>query len=638
MTDPAPISSIESEVRPSAHGSGPLLAASVGAIGVVFGDIGTSPLYTLQVAAESNANHTLARADVFGIISLIVWALILAVSFKYVTVVMRADNHGEGGIVAMLSLLPRTVQDARFSLVAMLVIAGAALLFGDGMITPAISVLGAVEGLEHAAPGFQPYVVPLTCAVLLGLFALQPRGTGTVGRLFGPIMMLWFVTIAGLGLREVTRNPEILGALSPTWAARYFAAHGLRGLRILGVVVLAITGGEALYADMGYFGAKAIRFSWFGVVFPSLVLCYLGQGALILRDASSATKPFFAMVTPGAPAYALVILAAFATAIASQALISGVFSLTHQAAQLGYFPRVTVIHTSHHAEGHIYVPLMNWGLMVACIALVCGFQHSERLASAYGIAVSGTMVITSLVLFEVTRTAWKWPLARSLALAALLLAFDVPFFVANAIKFVDGGYIPVVVGACFFVVMVVWHHGRSIVIEQLDRASEPVSKFLAALPGRGIVRAPGTAIYLTGTHGVPRTLSMQAERTRSVMEHIVLLTVTVDHEPRVADDRRYEIERVAGGLVHVILHFGYMEPPRVPHALEQALRGAKLDIALDDVTYFVGRATFVAGSGGEMKPFEERLFAFLARNAKGAIDHFGLPEERVIELGVRVDL
>ncbi|MGH7435436.1 MAG: KUP/HAK/KT family potassium transporter, partial [Polyangiaceae bacterium] len=415
----------------------------MGSVGVVFGDIGTSPLYTLQVAAEAQRGAPPGREDVFGVVSLILWALVLAVSVKYVTFVMRADNRGEGGILALLALLPRPAHAVRIGAMALLVVAGAALLFGDGLITPAISVLSALEGLELTSPGFHPYVVPLTCAVLFGLFSIQRHGTGSVGRFFGPVMVLWFLTIALLGLKELVRNPDIVGAVSPLWGARYFARHGLAGMAILGAVVLAITGGEALYADMGHFGARPIRLSWFTLVLPALALSYLGQGALVLRDPRALANPFYAMVPAGPATYALVALAAMATTIASQALISGVFSLTHQAVQLGYFPRVTIHHTSQEAEGQIYVPLMNWGLMAGSIALVLGFKHSARLGAAYGIAVSGTMAITSVVFYRVTRRTWTWPRSRALPLLLLFLSFDLPFFGANLLKFVDGGYVPV---------------------------------------------------------------------------------------------------------------------------------------------------------------------------------------------------
>jgi KUP system potassium uptake protein len=614
-----------------------LVATAIGSIGVVFGDIGTSPLYTLQVAADVQGGGGLTRDDVFGVVSLILWALILAVSVKYVTFVMRADNRGEGGILALLALL-RPTETAGTSVIALLVIVGAALLFGDGLITPAISVLSALEGLQMAAPGFEPYIVPLTCAVLLVLFAVQRRGTGGLGALFGPVMVVWFTTIGALGLHEILKNGEILSAVSPVWGARYFARHGLHGLGILGVVVLAITGGEALYADMGHFGPRPIRLSWFSLVLPALALSYLGQGALILRDPRALANPFFAMVPPGPATYALVALAAMATTIASQALISGVFSLTHQAVQLGYFPRVTIRHTSREAEGQIYVPLMNWGLMAGSVALVLAFRHSARLGAAYGIAVSGTMAITSVVFFEVTRKAWRWPAARAVPLLLLFLSFDLPFFGANLLKFVDGGYIPILVGALFFVMMLDWHVGRQVLREILEGRSVPFDEFANSLASRGVARVPGTGIYLSTTRGVPHTLAMQADRLRSIMERIVLLTVVVEHEPQVDDARRYEVQSLALGFVRVHVHFGYMENPLDPRVLERALEASGVALPLDDATYYVGRETVVAGKGGRMGRVSEGLFAFLARNATSAIAQFGLPLDQVVELGTWLDL
>jgi KUP system potassium uptake protein len=617
--------------------SGRLLPTVLAAVGVVFGDIGTSPLYTLRVTPEAQG-LALTQADLFGIISLIFWALILAVSVKYVTFVMRADNHGEGGIFALLALLPRRSKPG-IGIVALLVIAGAALLFGDGMITPAISVLSALEGLELAAPDFGPYVVPLTCLVLFLLFAIQRRGTGDVGKVFGPVMVLWFVTIGALGLKELTREPQISGALSPHWGALYFAHHGVRGLLILGVVVLAITGGEALYADMGHFGVRPIRLSWFLLVLPAITLSYLGQGALVLREPQSIANPFFAMVPRGTATYFLVGLSALATVIASQALISGVFSLTHQAVQLGYFPRVTVNHTSREAEGQIYVPLMNWGLMLACIALVLGFKASTRLASAYGIAVSGTMAITSVVFFFVTRSTWKWSTLRAAPLLALFLSFDLPFFGANLTKFTDGGYVPILAGAAFFVVMVAWHRGREALRAYMAERTKPLLPFLAGLLATAVTRVPGTAVYLSGAEdGVPSILKLQALRVRSIAEHVVLLTVVIEHEPQIDEGRRYDVKTYAQGFVRVTIRFGYMEDPAVPPVLERAIAAHAIGCFIPDATFYIGRETFISGKGGRLPPVVESLVAFLARNAKSAIDHFGLPPERVVELGTRIDL
>jgi KUP system potassium uptake protein len=615
-----------------------LLPTALAAVGVVFGDIGTSPLYTLQVAPDTQSTP-LDRADLFGIISLILWALVLAVSLKYVTFVMRADNQGEGGILALLALLPRRSVGANMGVIAILVVAGAALLFGDGMITPAISVLSALEGLELAAPGFKPYVVPLTCLVLVGLFSIQRRGTGSVGKVFGPIMSLWFLTIFGLGLKEIVQAPEVLTALSPSWGILYFVHHGFRGLAILGVVVLAITGGEALYADMGHFGPRPIRVAWFGLVLPALAASYLGQGALVLREPKALANPFFSMVPAGPLTYALVGLAAMATTIASQALISGVFSLTHQAVQLGYFPRVTVNHTSREAEGQIYVPLLNWGLMLACIALVLGFKESTRLASAYGIAVSGTMAITSIVFFDVTHKTWKWPLAKSLPVLVLFLSFDIPFFGANLVKFVDGGYVPILVGAGFFIVMIDWNRGREALRVLMAKRSGPLSPFFELIESLKVTRVPGTAIYLTGTsEGVPHVLATQVQRIRSMAEHVVLLTVVIAHGPVVREEERIEVEKLDHGFIRAIIRFGYMEHPEIPPVLQRGLDAASVGFTLADATYYVGRETFVGGKGGRMGVLAESLFSFLSRNAKSPIDHFGLPVERVVELGIRLDL
>jgi len=619
---------------------GALVATVVGSIGVVFGDIGTSPLYTLQVASEAQGGVPLDRSDIFGVISLIVWALIMAISVKYVGFVMRADNRGEGGILALLALLPKRMRehDTTIGGITILVACGAALLFGDGMITPAISVLSALEGLQLASPSFKPFIVPLTCGVLVALFAIQHRGTGNVGKLFGPIMALWFFTIGALGLEHVLRNPTILGALSPHWGVHYFIHHGLRGLAILGVVVLAITGGEALYADMGHFGRRPIRLSWFALVMPALILSYLGQGALVLRNPAAIANPFFSMVAPGPMTYALVILAAMATTIASQALISGVFSLTHQAVQLGLFPRVTVHHTSSESEGQIYVPLMNWGLLLACLGLVVGFRESARLASAYGIAVSGTMAITSIVFFDVTRRTWKWPLLTSTALLALFLSFDIPFFAANLLKFVDGGYIPILVGLLFFIVMLNWKKGRQILRQRLEERTVPLPIFVQDLNANAVQRIPGIAVYLAATSGVPLALRLQTERVRSLAEHVVLVTVAVEHDARVDESGRYETKNLAHGFLSVLIRFGYMEKPEIPLVLARAVASANLPLHLADATYYVGRETFLAGPGGKMKPLAEGLFAFLTRNAVSATSHFGLPAERVVELGTQIDL
>jgi KUP system potassium uptake protein len=625
-----------SHAAPAHHApTGGLGALALGALGVVFGDIGTSPLYTLQVGIAPEAGGQPAPADVLGVCSLIVWALTMVVTVKYLAFVMRADNRGEGGILALLALVPARTRAARIGFVTLLVVAGAALLYGDGIITPAISVLSALEGVELAAPGFKSAVVPLTCFVLFALFAVQRRGTGGLGAVFGPVMAAWFLCIAALGAWHLAKNPDVLAALSPTWGVRYFTRHGVRGLPILGIVVLAVTGGEALYADMGHFGSRPIRLAWIALVFPSLVLCYLGQGALVLRDPTAVANPFFAMVPAGWATYALVALATAATIIASQALITGVFSLTHQAVQLGLFPRVTVTHTSRDAEGQIYVPEMNWALCIACIALVLGFRESSRLAAAYGIAVSGTMGITSFVYFVVTRRTWSWPLWKALPPLLLFLSFDLPFFAANLLKFWDGGWIPIVVAAAMLVVMVNWKVGRMVLAEAIARFSPPLTEFLAKVDSPDILRIPGTAVFLSSTpDGTPPVLFMQARRIRALREHIVLLTVQTEHVPHVDEKDRITTEDLGKGVFRVIVRGGFMEKPEVPRLLARA----KLPVDLTDATYFLGRETFVGGKGGKMGVFSETLFAFLSRNARSATSWFAIPPEQVVEVGMQIDL
>ena len=621
------------------HGS--LGALSLAALGIVFGDIGTSPLYTLRECTTPEAGGGTTPGDILGVLSLIFWSLTMVVTVKYLTFVMRADNHGEGGILALLALIPerlRTASSGKIGWAAVLVIIGAALLYGDGMITPAISVLSAMEGLEVATPALKPVVIPLTCIVLLALFAIQKRGTGGVGALFGPVMVVWFLTLGGLGAFHVLSHPAVLAALSPTHAVGFFAAHGGRGFLVLGSVVLAVTGGEALYADMGHFGPRPIRLAWLALVMPSLVINYFGQGALMLSSDAAKDNPFFAMVPAGGWTYALVVLSALATVIASQALISGAFSLTHQAVQLGFFPRVTVTHTSREAEGQIYVPEINWGLAIACIALVIGFKESSRLAAAYGIAVTGTMAITSIVFFEVTRTTWKWPLTRGVPLLVLFLSFDLPFFVANLFKFVDGGYVPVLIGLGFFVVMMNWKRGRRIYLDLVARAAPPWDVFLRELDAKLGARIPGAAVFLAGPmSGVPAVLLHHVERIRALPETVLLLTVETTHVPYEQDDAM-RLEPLGNGFSRLTVRRGFMDSPNVPRALKLAISRFGLPIDLARVTYYLGRETFLATSAGKMGSVSETLFAFLARNARPATTHFCIPPEQVVEIGSQIDL
>jgi KUP system potassium uptake protein len=612
------------------------------ALGIVFGDIGTSPLYTLHACLASRHGGGFAPGDVLGVLSLIFWTLTLVVSFKYVTIIMRADNRGEGGIFALLALIPerpRAANRLAISVLALLVIGGAALLYGDGMITPAISVLSAVEGLEVAAPWLKPAVLPLTCGVLLGLFALQRRGTGRIGRIFGPVMALWFLTLAALGLVQIASHPGVLVALAPQYGIRFFAAHGVRSLIVLGSVVLAVTGAEALYADMGHFGAGPIRFGWFALVMPSLVLNYLGQGALILTDAAAVRNPFFALVPTGAATYALIGLSTVATVIASQALISGAFSLTHQAVQLGFLPPVTVIHTSNEEEGQIYVPEVNILLAIACIGLVLTFRHSSRLASAYGIAVTGTMALTSIIFFEVARTTWRWPLWKAVPLLVLFLAVDLTFFASNLLKVVDGGFLPIAVGLVLFVAMATWKRGRRIYRDQVEAASPPLGDFLGSCAQGALVRTAGTGVFLTGhPDGVPPVLRALVQRIQVLPETVVLLTMRVLHVPRVAEGAAGHYDRLGHGFHRLVVERGYLEQPDVPAALRLASRIWPIPMDLSKVTFYLGRATFIASAAGRMGRWSESLFSFLARNATSVTDSFCIPPAQVVEIDARLDL
>jgi KUP system potassium uptake protein len=623
------------------HGKGRGAGLVIAALGIVFGDIGTSPLYTLKECTHSE--HGVPAeipANVLGVLSLIAWSLMLVVTVKYLLFVMRADNQGEGGILALLALVPdkmRTRQGGKIGVVALLVIAGAALLYGDGMITPAISVLSAVEGLGEEAKSLKEWIVPITCVILFGLFAIQRRGTGDVGKLFGPIMILWFGCLGALGAYHLSHNPAVLQALDPRYGVAFFERHGMHGFTVLASVVLAVTGGEALYADMGHFGAKPIRIAWIALVFPSLVLAYFGQGALVLADPTAAQNPFFAMVPRGPWTYALVGLATAATIIASQALISGAFSLTHQAVQLGFFPRVTVKHTSSETEGQIYVPEINWILAAACIALVLGFRESGKLAAAYGIAVTGTMAITSVVYYVVLRNTWKWPVAKALPVLVFFLAFDIPFFLANITKFVDGGYVPILVGAVFFGAMVLWKRGRRMLSEQLATKTKPIDAFVAMLDDN-VARTKGVAVVLTPVAGeVPPTLVRRVERVKSLDQTVILLTVHFAHVPVTKPEDKAKVAKLEKGLWQVDGWYGFMETPDVPVLLANAKK-AGLEAPLDDATYYLGRETILAQPGGKMGELEEGLFAFLQRNSRPASAYFKLPPEQVIEIGTQIDL
>jgi KUP system potassium uptake protein len=620
----------------------PLAALTVGALGVVFGDIGTSPLYTLRECLRGTGTGAPLPEDIYGLLSLIFWSLTMVVSVKYLTFIMRADNHGEGGIFALLAVVPerlRMKSTHKISGIALIVVVGAALLYGDGAITPAISVLSAIEGLRVVTPSLAPAVIPITCIILLVLFTVQKRGTGAVGKLFGPIMLAWFLTIGGLGAYQVALEPGILTSLSPHHAVRYFAAHGVPGFLVLGSVVLAVTGGEALYADMGHFGARPIRVAWFALAMPALVLCYFGQGALILRDPAAVETPFFSMVPAGAATLALVGLSSVATVIASQALISGAFSLTRQAMQLGYFPRVTIKHTAAHTEGQIYIPQINWILAVGCLLLVVGFQKSDRLASAYGIAVTGTMALTSLVYYVVMRHTWKWPKVACLAVLALFLFFDLPFFAANTVKILDGGWVPVAIGVGFIAAMLIWSKGRTLIVEEYLRRSAPMEEALPHLLARVVARLPGTGIFMSSstTHAPPVLVHM-IERERALHEKVVLLTVLTETVPEVPGERRLQVRSLGDGIYQVIASYGFMQEPNVPKVVGDAAPLLELSIDPEQTTYYLGRESVHGGQKGAMGVFAESLFSYLQRNAVTADQHFHIPPRHAIEIGIQLDL
>jgi KUP system potassium uptake protein len=643
MTENAP--ALEQDTKPAEveppHGHAGLPGLALAALGVVFGDIGTSPLYALKECVSKEHGVAPTPDNVLGLLSLIFWALTMVVTVKYLTFIMRADNGGEGGILALLALVPEKLRGKPESVgwIAALVVFGAALLYGDGIITPAISVLSAIEGLEVATTTLKPAVVPLTCGILVGLFAVQKRGTAGIGKVFGPIMVVWFAALTVLGVTFIVKNPAVLAALSPVHAVRFFLAHGSKGMVVLGSVVLAITGGEALYADMGHFGRRPIRIAWYGLVLPALVINYFGQGALLLERPEAAENPFYAMVPQGGLTYALVALSAAATVIASQALISGAYSLTHQAVQLGFLPRVTIVHTSSETEGQIYIPEVNWGLAVACIALVLTFRESSKLAAAYGIAVTGTMGITSIVYFVVLRRTWGWSLARALPLLVLFLALDLPFFGSNLLKFLDGGYVPMLVGAVFFTLMLIWKRGRALLADSFRQGSPEIDLFLKELDQKVKARVPGTAVFLTSSDDkTPPVLVHHLRHNKVLHETVVLLTVRTEHVPRVDHSKELDIVELEHGFYRLIIHSGFMQTPKIPELLREAAEEKGVPIDFAEITYYLGRETFLATDAGRMGRVTESLFAFMSRNAGSATAYFGLPPDRVVELGMQVDL
>ena len=629
----------DSETQPTPHGGGALAALSLAALGVVYGDIGTSPIYAMRESLHGVHGVAPSADNVLGLLSLIFWALVVVISVKYLGFVMRADNGGEGGMIALTALVTPTTPRGRrrHRVLVLLGLFGASLLYGDGMITPAISVLSAVEGLEVVTPVFQPYVIPITIVILVGLFAVQSHGTARIGSIFGPVMLLWFLTLGTLGAVQVVQHPAVLAALSPHHAVRFFAFNGTHGLVVLGSVFLVVTGGEALYADMGHFGARPIRLSWFALVLPMLLLNYYGQGAMVIADPAAAEHPFFRL----APSWALIPLVALstlATVIASQAVISGAFSLTRQAVQLGYLPRLDIEHTSKTAIGQIYIPGLNRVLMIACIGLVLGFRSSSRLAAAYGVAVTTDMVLTSVLFFVVARKRWNWSLPASAALVAGFLAVDLSFWGASLLKIPSGGWFPLVIAVVVFTLMTTWSTGRAILAERLAERTLSMQQLLTEMQTTPPLRVPGTAIYLArNADMVPHALLQNLRHNGIIHERVIVLALMTEGSARVPDAERVQVEEIAPGMHRVVGRFGFAEDPDVPRLLGE-LASAGLTIDPAQSSFFLGRETLYATTRPGMAIWRERLFTIMARNARRATAYFKLPRERVCEIGAEIEL
>jgi KUP system potassium uptake protein len=614
-----------------------ILPLAIGAVGVVYGDIGTSPLYTMRLCFSGDLAIT--PDNVRGILSLIFWSVMIIVTIKYATLIMRADNQGQGGILALMALaLQKASEKRRRAVVLALCVAGAALFYGDGMITPAISVLSAVEGLKVATPLFEPFILPITAVIVIGLFTVQRRGTASVGALFGPIVCIWFVVLAILGLIQIAREPDVLLALSPHYAVAFAVASPTIAFITLGAVFLAVTGSEALYADMGHFGRRPIRLSWLCLVFPALMLNYFGQGALLINEPGAIENPFFRLV-PEWGLYPLVALSTMATIIASQAVISGAFSLTRQAVQLGLCPRVEIRHTSESEIGQIYIPQVNWLLLVCILLLIFGFKSSDNLANAYGIAVAGTMLIDTLVAFLVARSHWLWSLPKAAIVFGGFLVVDVMFVGANLLKFLGGGWFPLLIGFAIFQLLITWQRGRRILVTQLRDIAVPLDGFLARVTDKHPIRVPGTAVFLTADpNNVPFSLLHNLKHNKVLHQRVILLSVTTESVPIVHERDRIEIEDLGKGVHRLIVRYGFAESPNVPRVLAAAAERMGFAFNMMDISFFLGREKLVASKRPHMSGWRERLFIWLQRNAVSATDFFRIPSNRVVELGAQVEV
>jgi len=615
-----------------------LFLLALGALGIVYGDIGTSPLYAFRECFGEHTELAVNSANVLGLLSLIFWSLMVVVTMKYLVFIMRADNNGEGGILALLTLVRSRTPKGDPLRVTLIVLGlfGASLLYGDGMITPAISILSAVEGLQVAAPGLQPYVVPIAVVLLLGLFSMQRHGTGFVGIAFGPITLVWFVTIAGLGLHWIVIEPHVLQALLPTHAVKFFLREGPQAFLAMGGVFLVVTGGEALYADMGHFGRRPIRVAWSLVVLPCLVLNYFGQGALLLRDPGAIENPFYHLA-PEWSLYPLIGLATTATIVASQAVISGAFSLTNQALHLDYFPRLDVRHTSAQEIGQIYVPFVNWTLLIATVALVLGFKSSAELAGAYGVAVAATMVITSILAYFCAQRVWHWGTPVALAVWSAFLVVDCGFLGSNMAKVAQGGWVPLLVAFFVFAIMTTWREGRNALAAHFAPASIPFEALITDLKRHNVTRVPGTAVYMDRQGAAaPRTLFHNLKHNMVVHEKVIVLTIVTEDIPRIRQSKRIEVKDYGDGFTRITAHQGFMEQLNVPSIIKQAKEyGVEYDAM--KTTFVLGRETLIA-AGKKLPRWRAHLFSLMSRNAQRATTHYGIPANRVIEIGSQVDL
>ena len=617
-----------------------LATLTLAALGIVYGDIGTSPLYAIkEVFGGTHHPVPITPDNVLGVLSLFLWSLLIVVTLKYVSFIMRANNKGEGGIIALMTLALHKGDPAskRHKVLIALGLFGAALFYGDGVITPAISVLSAVEGLELITPAFKPYIQPITLIILVGLFFFQRRGTASVGALFGPIMLIWFAVLAIFGGMSIIEHPAVLAAVNPVYGINFLFGNSALGFFALGAVVLCITGAEALYADMGHFGAKPIQYAWLGYVLPALVINYFGQGALLLDNPEAVTNPFYLMA-PEWAIYPLVILSTVATIIASQAVISGAFSITQQAIQLGYTPRLEIQHTSDREIGQIYLPAINWLLLIAIIGLVIGFGSSSNLAAAYGIAVTGTMLITNLLAIAVAIRLWEWSPWRAVLGALPFIVIDLGFFLANSVKIPDGGWFPLVFGLGVFILLTTWKRGRELLHERLAADALELKPFIEDMAGSGIERVPGTAIFMTpNPETVPHAMLHSLKHFKTLHEQVVILSVSVFDVPYVPDIDRIEVRKLTGNFSQVIVQYGYKDEPDIPAALALC-RNAGLDIEMMDTSFFLGRETLIPKLGSEMAYWRELLFVAMFRNAGSATTYFKIPSNRVVELGAQIVL